>query len=55
MSKYNFELKKQVVEYYLNSKCGYKLTGNHFNPLHHIIVKKGQENSRRKGLKQKSK
>lgn len=31
MSKYNFELKKQVVEYYLNNSCGYKLTGNHFN------------------------
>lgn len=31
MSKYSFELKKQVIEYYLTSKCGYKLTGNHFN------------------------
>jgi len=31
MSKYNFEFKKQVVEYYLSNKCGYKLTGDYFS------------------------
>lgn len=39
MSKYSFELKKQVVEYYLNTSCGYKLTGEHFNICKSVVRK----------------
>lgn len=37
--KYSFEFKKQVVEYYLNTNYGYKLTGEHFNICKSVVRK----------------
>ena len=49
MSEYNFEFKQKVVEYYINTNCGYQLTANHFN-VSKSIVRKWIKNYSKNGI-----